>query len=1015
MVTDSSGVYRASTLGIGLYTIEASKPGFKTLTRRNLELHVNEVLRIDLAMEVGNVTEKVEVTGEPPVVPTETGEISNIVDARQVVNLPLNGRNFMQLGMINPGVNQKNYSGSGGFSANGLPSVYTNVQLDSAEIMDFSDQSGQIGVLANFAPSVDAIAEFTMQTSSYGAEYGTQAGANVNVITKSGTNEFHGTAFEYLRNDKLDARNPFFALKPERRLNQYGGVIGGPIIKDKLFFFFSYEGTRKRVGIVNVQSVPTAEMKTGNFSAVLPGTIVRDPTTKIPFPGNIVPGNLQDSLAQQVLQKVYPLPTGPGLANNLVEAPVQAFTQQQYLPKIDWQISSKHRASFRYVINDLTDVVPWSIGGNSWCGFGYPGCSNNNSTRDQNFVINGISIVSPQTVANTQFMYMRRYETPVPIGLTASRIVPIPELSSNNLLTKMPTLAITGFAASNVNNEFPHPRLQTVYKVSEHFTRVSGSHTITFGGDLTHIYYDNRADYQTNGNFAFDGSATGYGLADFLTGRAFSYLENTAPLNMPNTAWRVEPYFQDRIKLRSNLTVGLGVRWALYPPMVPVNDNNSNWSPALFNFSKAPQINPTTGQLIPGTFDPATYYLNGVFVTGKDSPYGHRIVKTRHNNIAPRVDMAWDPTGKGKWSVRGGFGTFFDAPVGNYYDCCGGTKPPFSQQPTIFNTTLSNPGGGALLPQATTFQPTNTEGETTHILTWNFGVEHEILPRTRFAVSYVGNHGYHEPQTPDVNQPLKPNAAAASGTINVNAIRPYAGFSRMQAWTFSSGSKYHSMQVLVNKNLSNGFEVRGAYTWSKTTTAGADSIYASLIDAYDGSMMRGFAGQDVNHLFVVSYVWDLPGFRKSSAVPRLLLSGWTLTGITSFQSGNPLNVTISPNRSGTASTSQRPNVAGPVAQARTVQSWFDISAFSLPAVGTYGNLGYNAAARGPGIQNYDMGIHKQFPVGERVRLDFRSEWFNILNHPNYGAVGTVFGTSTFGKVTSARDLRIGQMALKLIW
>jgi Carboxypeptidase regulatory-like domain len=1015
--TDNNGFYRAPTLEIGRYTIEAALSGFKTSARRDVELHVNEVLRMDFVLEVGGVTEQVTVEATTPVVSTETGEISTIVDTRQVVNLPLNGRIFIQLGMINPGVNQKAYGTAGGFVANGLPTPYVNVQLDSGEIMDFADQNGQIGVLANFPPSVDSIAEFTLQTSSYSAQYGRQAGANVNVVTKSGTNNFHGSAFEFFRNQSLDARNFFSPDKPRRLLNQYGATVGGPIVRDKMFFFFSFEGTRNRTGIVNTQTVPNAAMRRGDFSELLPRTVVRDPDTGEPFPGNVIPSGRQEPLALQVLEKIYPLPNATG-AINFIESPVKALDQDQYLPKIDLQLTPRNRLSTRYIINNLFDVIPWSIGGNNWCRLGYPRCSVTNDTRDQNLVANLTSTISPSTIANTQFMYMRRNEQPIPIGLTATRVVAIPELSPNNRQAKMPAMNISGFAQSHVNTEHPHPRITNIFKWSEHLTRIVGRHTFTFGGDIARIYYDNIADYSTNGTFTFDGSATGYALADFLTGRAFSYLENTEPLVAPNRTWRFEPYVEDRIKVSQRLTVGLGLRYSIYPPTLLANDRNSNWSPRFFDPTKAPQIDRTTGRLIPGTYDPNTYYLNGVYVAGKDSPYGRRIAKTRYTNFGPRLDFAFDPTGHGRWAIRGGVGAFFDAPVGNYYDCCGGTKPPFSLQPTIFNTRLANPGGGTQIPQATAFDPIDEAGEITTVWTWNLGVEHELLPRTKLSASYVGNHGYHEPQRPNINQPGELSADVALGRVNLNAVRPYLGFSSLTQWQFSAGSKYHSLQLLLNRQYSSGLQLRAAYTWSKTTTSGCDSLYCSPMDAYDYRLTRGLAGQDVPHIFVVSYLWQIPGFRGSGGVAGAILGGWTLTGITAFQSGSPLNITISPNRSGNGAGGQRPNINGPITQDRTVDSWFDTTIYSLPEPGTYGILGYNSAGRGPGISNFDFGLHKEFrlkALGEGGLIEFRTEWFNIFNHTQFDAVGTTFATSTFGRVTTARDARIGQMALKIYW
>lgn len=298
--------------------------------------------------------------------------------------------------------------------------------------------------------------------------------------------------------------------------------------------------------------------------------------------------------------------------------------------------------------------------------------------------------------------------------------------------------------------------------------------------------------------------------------------------------------------------------------------------------------------------------------------------------------------------------------------------------------------------------------------TWNFGVEHEILSNTKLGVSYVANHGYHEPQRPDINQPRNLSADVAAGRINVNAVRPYPGFAGITVWQFSSSSKYQSLQALLDRRLSKGFLVRAAYTFSKTTTAGCDSIYCSPMDAYNYRLMRGLAGQDVPHIFVVSYIWQIP-VRADRGVMGAVFGGWSLSGITSRQSGSPLNVGISPDRSGKAASGQRANINGKVSQQRTVDSWFDTSIYSLPDPGTFGTLGLNAAGRGPGIFNFDVGLHKQFKLQESLRLEFRSEFFNVLNHTQFSGVGTTFGSATFGRVTSARDARIGQIAAKLLW
>jgi hypothetical protein len=414
---------------------------------------------------------------------------------------------------------------------------------------------------------------------------------------------------------------------------------------------------------------------------------------------------------------------------------------------------------------------------------------------------------------------------------------------------------------------------------------------------------------------------------------------------------------------------------------------------------------------VPGTYDPNNYYMNGIFVAGKDSPFGRRIVANRYTNFGPRIDVAWDPFGKGKTAIRAATGAFFDAPVGNYYTQ---TKPPFNLVPTIFNTNLANPGGGALTPLPLGFSPTALDGKITTVWTWNFGIEHEILPRTKLGELR--------------GQPRLPRAAASRHQPAAQPERRRFGraHQRQCSAALSGLRRHHCLGVLLQLQISvysvaGGPPVRQWVPGARGVHFQQDHHRRLRFDLLqpDGRLQllvdAGLAGADVPHIFVVSYIWEIPAFRSAKGALGAALGGWSLSGITAVQAGQPLNIGISPDRSGKAASGQHPNITGPVSQAKTVDSWFETSIYSLPDLGSYGTLGLNAAGRAPGIFNFDMGIHKQFRLKEGLKLEFRSEFFNIFNHTQFSKVGTTFGSATFGRVTSARDARIGQIAAKLIW
>lgn len=1003
-ITADDGSFQLPQLPAGAYRVEFSKPGFQKAVRSDVSLSAGQSLRLDTALVVGAVSDSVSVDSKVAQVDTATANVGSTIFGTQVQELALNTRSFTQLMTLQPGVNssQAQQPGFGSntsvpFSFNGGQTSSNNWTLDGGRNID-TYNGNNLSIV-----NLDAIAEVRIERNAYSAEYGRNSGAQVNVITRSGTNNFHGSLFEFFRNDKLDARNFFAASRPKNRYNNFGGTVGGPIVRNKLFFFLSneyrriYQNTGVRTGIV-----PTDAQIAGNFAGV---RTITDPSTGLPYPGNVIPPAQIDPNAVSLIQTYYARPT-PGFSQgnlNYTSSAPDGTKYRSALARVDYNISPKFLLFARWNIDSTRLLSPYGLFANN--------IMPNVADSDQSHVMRlwnvSLNWIASPTKVNQ--ITVASYEPSLAISTSpnASRSrapgLNIPTVFNSQTASSgfIPALSLAnGYAGVVIS--WPQNIGGYTYEIIDNFSWIKGRHTFKLGGSIDmEEKAQNNSNPNNNGSFTFNGGATGDALADFLIGRAFQYTENSAHVFGRSRWTNYSLYAQDQIRVSSRLNLTLGLRWEFFQPEQDNDGQFSIFLPSLFDHSKAAVVLPN-GQIVPGTQN----FNNGIAISGTpQNPFGNAAFNSTYNTFAPRGGFSYALNKEGTTVLRGGFGMFHDrwsqfvSALRNNY--------PFNQNAQIFSTRLSNPGSGEqrIVPLGLTnfTSPWNIP----YLMKWSFGVQHQLPAEILLDVSYVGSRGVALLRTRDINQPVA-SSQVASGAINPNAARPYPGFAGISSYETSGNSIYHSLQTSVTRRFSRGFSVQGSYTWSRTIDNAVTPINTYAANRTE----RAASSFDRMHVLVLSYVYELPFAQTSRGLTKALFNGWQISGINSFQSGTPLTITIPSDRAGVGSASQRPDIVGSLMTPHTLQQWFSPGSFALPALGTFGNAG-RGLVRGPGINNWDVSFSKRFPIKEQVSFQFRAEFFNLLNHTQYSGVGTSLGAATFGQVTSARDPRITQLAIRL--
>jgi hypothetical protein len=1029
--SNQSGVYAVPFLNPGTYRVEAAKPGFSTVTRDNLKLDVEQVARVDFTLAVGTVTQTMDVSASAVMLDSQTSVVGQVITNKSIVQLPLNGRNYLELARLTAGVVPANGSrdnSSGAFSAVGQHGSQTNISLDGID--NSSRMSG--GILGNEAqivtPSIDSVAEFKVVTNNNSAEYGFRLGGAVIVSTKSGSNKLHGSLYEFLRNDKLDGAN-FFAVgrpKPEYRQNQFGGTAGGRIIRDRTFYFLSYEGTRIRSGQSFTTTVPIEAMRNGDFTGARPiydwATTSVDSAgraTRQLFPNNRIPVNRFDPVAAKAVA-LYPLPNQPGRVNNFFYSPVSQNDTDQIDTRIDHGFTQNHRLFGRYSRRRTDRVNPGALplpaDGGAWATegvVGHSGVANLNSTLSAS--------------ANNEFRIgVTRGDTTRDIPWTDNfnqslGIAGIPDLGSLNQ-RGMARFQPTGYAQLGAATFWPNYNNLNLFQITDNFLMIRGHHAMKMGFDFRRENLGRIAARFARGYFAFDGSFTqdpnsrgntGDAMADLLLGTS-----NNSTLGNQNGEVAVthnySVFFQDDWRITARLTLNLGVRWDMFGP------------PSFKNLKQYP-------------------VSNFVFTPGSQS---YQIVRPKDesdcgcdrdsNNFAPRVGLAYQATPKTVF--RSGFGVYFGQPdaISFFGDARFQNLPPDFTEITFPSDRLSQPstvvGKGfpsGLIP-ATTVQENvfvNTAPRfipTQYSMQWFADVQRELPGQVVLTLSYLGNGNRNMTQIRNLNQPRTPGP----GTVKSRSPYPYFGWIVFR--DPSGNGSYQAGTLKLEKRHSHGLTIMGAYTYSHAIDNVAEALTNAggqeLQDNYDLRRNRGNSTFDLRHAFVSSLVYELPFGRGKHWMNRSgpldwVLGGWQAGGILALRSGTPFTPLISTDISNTGTSNptggtanqNRPNrIANGKLSSPSILQWFDVSAFTIPANYTYGNSGRNIL-HGPGFRNLDLNLSKSFRVAEGKRFEFRAEAFNSSNTPHLGLPAANINLPTAGRITAAGAPRQIQFGLKFIY
>jgi hypothetical protein len=1051
--TDELGNYLATLLPIGVYTVSVEKQGFKKASHTKIELNVNDKLTHNFALEVGSVAETVVVEASPLQVELQTTASTGLIDGTQVRELSLNNRNYLQLITLMPGVssgasdqlyigttNPAGQTNVVSFSINGNRNSANSYTVDGADNVD----RGSNLTLLNY-PSVDAIAEFKVLRGLYSAEFGRAAASQINVITRSGTSQFHGGAYEFFRNDKI-AANTFFnnarrIARPPLRYNNFGYTIGGPVFfgeynrgRDKTFFFWSHEFRRTRIPATLQALVPTNDEKQGIFTSPVcvaaSGSTCASSTTRIT---NINP------IAQAYIRDIFSKISGD--ARTLFHAASSKYDHRQELIRIDHVFGPKLAVSGRF----LNDTIPTVEPGGLFTGSALPGVSTTaTDSPGRGVTLRATSTLSPTWLLESGYAFS--------YGAIISRILgTVGAENSPNIkvalpfpstLGRVPALNFGG-ALSTVTGFGPYDDFNRNHNFYANLTKVLGRHALKFGATFHHYQKNENAGGNNAGTFTF--STTGFDTgprpagtttaqqawANFLMGRAATFTQASLDLFPDIQTWQWEAYLQDDFRMRPNLTINMGVRYSAFRTPHDAKGMLTNFDPARWNAANAPQINPANGTLVAGTGDP----LNGIVINGK-GPYGDKVSNEANLNFAPRIGFTWDPFSTGRTAVRAGYGIAYDAPLFGIYEQNIFANPPFVQSITISNTQMDNITGGTTVVSAAplTLRGTPDKFQQPYSQQWSFGIQREVTKGLITEVSYFGTKGTHLLGIVDINQvpvglaytsgllPAGTTISAGTVTARLNAIRPYRGYGPINVIRTWFNSNYNALQVSVQKRFAGNSSFNLAYTWSKNLTDNQSDRSNAAQNTYDRRSEYSVAFLDRTHVLTFNYVYHLPWFKEQNGLVGRLLGGWQISGISTFNTGVPLTVTssgVDPGALGFLGTSAaggRPDRVGdPNANApHTIAQWFNTSAFALVPAGQVrpGNAG-RGVVRGPGHQRWDFSVFKNIKTTEAIRLQFRAEMFNIFNHTNPLGVGTAFGTTTFGQITSTRDPRIVQFGLKL--
>ncbi len=1000
--TSGAGSYLFPALPVGSYQLTVEKSGFSTYVQTGIVLEVTQSVTQSVILHPGTVQQRVSVSAAAEILPVQTSTVSQVIASQSITQLPLNGREAQQLVFLIPGAvdlssHYCGYNCQGGVypgaqfaQVNGGGPGNVSYELDGGDHND-----NYLNVNFPF-PNPDAVQEFSVQAANMSAEYGNSA-AVVNIVTKSGTNQFHGGLYEFLRNGDLNGRNYFAPVQDTLKRNQFGGTAGGPILRNKLFFFFSYQGTRTTSApSEEIAFVPTADERTGNFSGS--GIVVTDPSTGLPFPGDRIPPGSLSPVAQYFLHHI-PLPNGPDGQLTYV-GPTAVQTENQFMPKIDY-ISGKNHLSGVYFYTRFTQPPDFAAGKTNVIATD----GNSNSAFIQTVAINDAYVVTPSLLLNGWFSYDRsdgQSASGAPFTLTDAgvKIVQPP-----NTPPAMNQMEVNGFF--NVGSNHPGEFDRNDWKTRVIATWQKGRHELSFGGDLFHLGTPEANTYNAGGQITFPSAVSGSNLSDFILGVGANFVQGGG---IYYNYGHVEGdlYAQDNWHVNNALTLNLGIRWDPYFAYTDIKNRIPCYRPGLHSqrYPNAP-----TGLIYAG--DP------GCPVGGTPNTLGA---------VAPRVGFAYQL--HPQTVLRGGFGLYYTLPntdqINNFT-----TTAPFSPLVILTGVSFENPYAGVVdpFPQgfASNFVPPSNvkfnypvgvggsfpvSYRIPTIAMWNLMLDQQIGANWLFSLGYFGNNGYNlssnavgrEEANPAIYNP------GDSTEANTQARRINTNFSSVQLYPTDYRSRFETLQVNLMRRFVRGLSILTNYAWSKKQDNYGPN--GTVTDPFNRNLDWGPSKDNVTNVFRFSAVWDIPRLPIRNSLASDLINGWEATGITSLQSGFPFTVSsgvdnsfsgIGADRADFTGTNINQAVLHGQSKTQMLHEYFNTSLFVPNAVGTFGNSP-KSGLYGPGLVNQDFAAIKNFKLVKNTTMQFRAEFFNLFNHANFSNPTTTLSSGSFGQITVGRQI-----------
>ena len=1018
--TALDGYYTIPLLKPGMYSIQVSAPGFAPMIRKNLSLQIQQTIRQDFQLQVGGVQQQVTVSGAAPLLNTGSAELGNVITQHSMEELPIDRQNFSRLALLVPGTNPGpvggiRIQGNGNETQRAGAEIVADGSRGSFNLflidgMDDRDQS--VGTIKVF-PNLESIEEFKVQIGNYDAEFAS-GGAVVNVTTRSGSNEIHGSVFDFFRNGALDARQFFDQEKPQLQQNQFGFAIGGPIRKNRTFFFGDYQGLRIHSAATSILTEPTAVMRNGDFSGY-PAAIY-DPTTGMPFAGNIIPANRINPVAKNLLA-IFPLPNLPGVANNLRINPLQTVVQDQFDIRVDQTLSDRGTLFARYtygradinypatpvLINGIINPLAFAQGTST------AGSLTLNHAPSQQATIQEVHRFTANTTNQFALGYTRFYlrVTPLAEGYNIAQQLGLQGANTGPNASGMATLSLSdesGYSSSNL----PEIILQNTYQINDTVSLTHGPHSLRFGFSAIENRFGFYQLSSSSGELDFTGtytsnpaspSGTGSGFADFLLGLPASSEKSAFQNGSPYVRYgEYGAFVQDQWQASPRLSLTLGLRYDLF---TPVSEQSNRMSDFLIG--------------------------SGTLVLAGQNGVSRSILGIQKHNFSPRVGFAYR-LGE-KTVVRGAYGLYYFNEQGiggstrlfinypfaaQYAVTCSATTPCLSTSTGIPQTLSPNN-----LPTVV-YQP--TPNLTPRMQQWNLTIERELLPSLVGRVSYVGSHGN------DLNINLNENVAVP-GPGPIPPRQPFPAYSVISAWEPRGISNYDALQLSAEKRYSEGLSFLAAYTWSKSLDEGGGGNSSTgdprinIQNPRDVAADYGLSSFNYGQRFTLSAVYELPfggGRRFMNNTNRFwnaLAGGWQVASIVTAQLGAPFSLFLATPTANTG-TFTRPNRicnGNLPPSSQSITEWFDLSCFVNPPVYTFGNAGRNFLI-GPGLFTWDLGVGKDFRLNDRVGMQFRSEFLNLTNRPNFGLPNASIGSTAAGTITSViTNAREIQFALRLHW